>query len=151
MFRKIFGWWDAVSDGTLDETNFLDRIFISTLSEVVLNWFSNLIVYFNFNSMSDSLKHIKPLEDRILLKGVSDMQTTASGIIIPATASKDRPQKAEVLAVGPGAMKKDGSRIPLDVKVGDIVLVSKYAADEVKIEGEEYYIIRQSSILAVIA
>lgn len=100
--------------------------------------------------MSEIVKKIKPLEDRVLLKGLSEMTTTASGIIIPATASKDRPQKAEVLAVGPGAQKKDGSRIPLDVKVGDIVLVSKYAADEVKVEGEDYYIIRQSSILAVI-
>lgn len=100
--------------------------------------------------MSDLLKQIKPLDDRVLLKGISEMQTTVSGIIIPDTASKDRPQKAEVLAVGPGILKKDGSRVPLDVKVGDIVLVSKYAADEVKIEGEEYYIIHQSSILAVI-
>lgn len=100
--------------------------------------------------MSDAIKNIKPLEDRILLKGISEMKTTASGIIIPDTASKDRPQKAEVLAVGPGAQKKDGSRIPLDVKVGDQVLMSKYAADEVKIDGENYYIIRQSSILAVI-
>lgn len=100
--------------------------------------------------MSDLLKKIKPLDDRVLLKGISEMQTTVSGIIIPDTASKDRPQKAEVLAVGPGTLKKDGSRVPLDVKVGDIVLVSKYAADEVKIDGEEYYIIHQSSILAVI-
>jgi chaperonin GroES len=100
--------------------------------------------------MSDVVNKIRPLEDRILLKGISEMQTMASGIIIPETASKDRPQKAAVLAVGPGIMKKDGSRLPLDVKVGDQVLVSKYAADEVKIEGEDYYIIRQSSILAVI-
>lgn len=100
--------------------------------------------------MSELLTKIKPLEDRVLLKGISDMTTTASGIIIPETASKDRPQKAEVLAVGPGVMKKDGSRLPVDVKVGDKVLVSKYASDEVKIDGQEYYIIRQSSILAVI-
>lgn len=101
--------------------------------------------------MSDVVKKIKPLEDRVLLKGVSEVNTTASGIIIPITASKERPQKAEVLAVGPGVMKKDGSRLPMDVIVGDIVLVSKYAADEVKIEGEDYYIIRQTSILAVIS
>ena len=101
--------------------------------------------------MSDVVKKIKPLEDRVLLQGVSEMNTTASGIIIPDTASKDRPQKARVLAVGPGVKKKDGSRLPVDVKVGDLVLVSKYAADEVKIEGEEYYIIREGSILAVIS
>lgn len=101
--------------------------------------------------MNDVVKKIKPLEDRVLLKGVSEVNTTASGIIIPVTASKERPQKAEVLAVGPGIMKKDGSRLPMDVKVGDIVLVSKYAADEVKIDGEDYYIIHQGSILAVIS
>lgn len=101
--------------------------------------------------MSETLKKIKPLEDRVLLRGISDIETTASGIIIPETASKDRPQKAEVLAVGPGLMSKTGNRLPMDVKVGDKVLVSKYAADEVKIDGEGYYVIRQSSILAVIS
>lgn len=100
--------------------------------------------------MSNLASKIIPLEDRVLLKGVSDIKTTASGIIIPESASKDRPQQAEVLAVGPGLMKKDGSRLPMDVKVGQLVLVSKYAADEIKIEGEQYYVIRQSSILAVI-
>lgn len=100
--------------------------------------------------MSDVLKNIQPLEDRVLLVGINEMKTTASGIIIPVTASKDRPQKAKVLAVGPGVKKKDGGRLPVDVKVGDIVLVSKYAADEVKIEGEDYYIIREGSILAII-
>ena len=100
--------------------------------------------------MSDLVSKIQPLEDRVLLKGISEMKTTVSGIIIPETASKDRPQKAEVLAVGPGLKTKNGDRIPVDVKAGNIVLVSKYAADEVKIEGEDYYIIRESSILAVI-
>ncbi len=100
--------------------------------------------------MNEAISKIKPLDDRVLLRGVSEMNTSVSGIIIPETASKDRPQKAEVLAVGPGLKKKDGSRVPLDVKVGDIVLVSKYAADEVKIAGEEFYIIHESSILAVL-
>lgn len=100
--------------------------------------------------MSDILKNIQPLEDRVLLQGINEMKTTASGIIIPVTASKDRPQKAKVLAVGPGVKKKDGGRLTVDVKVGDIVLVSKYAADEVKIDGEDYYIIREGSILAIV-
>ena len=100
--------------------------------------------------MNEAISKIKPLDDRVLLRGVSEMNTSVSGIIIPETASKDRPQKAEVLAVGPGLKKKDGSRVPLDVNVGDIVLVSKYAADEVKIAGEEFYIIHESSILAVL-
>jgi len=100
--------------------------------------------------MNDIVSTIKPLEDRVLLQGINEMRTTASGIIIPETASKDRPQKAKVLAVGPGAKRKDGTRIPMDVKIGDIVFVSKYAADEVKISGEEYYIIRESSILGIV-
>lgn len=100
--------------------------------------------------MNDLLSKIKPLDDRVLLRGINEMETSASGIIIPETASKDRPQKAEVLAVGPGLLNKKGERLLMDVKVGDHVLVSKYAADEVKIDGEEYYIIHQTSILAVI-
>ncbi len=78
------------------------------------------------------------------------METSVSGIIIPETATKDRPQKAEVLAVGPGLLTPEGVRVAMDVKVGDHVLVSKYAADEVKIGGEDYYIIHQTSVLAVI-
>ena len=101
--------------------------------------------------MNDVVKKIKPLEDRVLLKGVSEVNTTASGIIIPVTASKERPQKAEVLAVGPGKMKEDGSRISMNVNVGDVVLVSRYASDEIKIDGENYYIIPETSILAVIS
>lgn len=93
---------------------------------------------------------ITPTDDRVLLKGISNIQATVSGLVIPAGVSKDRPEKAEVLAIGPGYLKKDGSRIPLDVKVGDVVYISKYAAEIITIEEEEHYIIRENSILAII-
>ena len=78
---------------------------------------------------------IKPLEDRILVKSIEAEQTTASGLVIPDTA-KEKPQEGEVLAVGPGRFE-DGQRLPLDVKVGDKVIYSKYGGTEVKYDGQE--------------
>ena len=93
---------------------------------------------------------IKPLEDRIVIKSVEAEQTTASGLVIPDTA-KEKPQEGEVLAVGPGRWNDDGDeRIPLDVKVGDRVLYSKYGGTEVKHHGEEYLILSARDVLAVI-
>ena len=93
---------------------------------------------------------IKPLEDRIVVKPLDAEQTTASGLVIPDTA-KEKPQEGEVLAVGPGRFDDDGEkRIPLDVKVGDTVLYSKYGGTEVKYSGEEYLILSARDVLAVI-
>ena len=93
---------------------------------------------------------IKPLEDRIVVKSVEAEQTTASGLVIPDTA-KEKPQEGEVLAVGPGRWNEDGAeRIPLDVKVGDRVLYSKYGGTEVKHGGEEYLILSARDVLAVV-
>ena len=91
---------------------------------------------------------IKPLEDRILVKSVDAEQTTASGLVIPDTA-KEKPQEGEVLAVGPGRFE-DGQRLPLDIKVGDKVVYSKYGGTEVKYNGEEYLILSSRDVLAVI-
>ena len=91
---------------------------------------------------------IKPLEDRILVKAIDAEQTTASGLVIPDTA-KEKPQEGEVLAVGPGRFE-DGQRLPLDIKVGDKVIYSKYGGTEVKYAGEEYLILSARDILAVI-
>ena len=91
---------------------------------------------------------IKPLEDRILVKSVDAEQTTASGLVIPDTA-KEKPQEGEVLAVGPGRFE-DGQRLPLDIKVGDKVIYSKYGGTEVKYNGEEYLILSSRDVLAVI-
>ena len=91
---------------------------------------------------------IKPLEDRILVKSVDAEQTTASGLVIPDTA-KEKPQEGEVLAVGPGRFE-DGQRLPLDIKVGDKVIYSKYGGTEVKYNGEEYLIPSSRDVLAVL-
>ncbi len=93
---------------------------------------------------------IKPLEDRILVKPLDAEQTTASGLVIPDTA-KEKPQEGEVLAVGAGRWDEDGEkRIPLDVKVGDKVLYSKYGGTEVKFDNEEYLILSARDVLAII-
>ncbi len=100
--------------------------------------------------MSDVQNKIKPLDDRVLLKGLSELDTSVSGIIIPETASKDRPQRGEVIAVGPGRLNDDGSRSALQVKVGDVVIFSKYAPDEIIVDGEDFIIAREDHILAVV-
>ena len=93
---------------------------------------------------------ITPLEDRIVVKSLEAEQTTASGIVIPDTA-KEKPQEGEVLAVGPGRWNEDGDqRVPLDVKVGDKVIYSKYGGTEVKYGGEEYLILSARDVLAVV-
>lgn len=91
---------------------------------------------------------IKPLGDRVVVEAIPREETTASGIVLPDTA-KEKPQEGKVTAVGNGAWK-DGERVPLDVKVGDRVLFSKYAGTEIKYDGKEYLIMRESDILAVI-
>ena len=89
-----------------------------------------------------------PLADRVLLKPVEAMETTASGIIL-STATKEKPVVSEVVAVGPGGVV-DGKEVKMTVKVGDKVLTSKYSGTEVKVDGEECTIVRQSDILAVV-
>ncbi|HCR52664.1 TPA: co-chaperone GroES [Candidatus Kaiserbacteria bacterium] len=92
-----------------------------------------------------------PLGDRVVVAPADKEgeKKLASGIIIPETVDKEKPAKGEVIAVGPGKYE-DGKRIPLQVKVGDTVLFSKYGYDEVKIEGQEYYILSESSILGIV-
>jgi len=92
---------------------------------------------------------IKPLDDRIVIRSLDAEEKTAGGILLPDTA-KEKPQKAKVLAVGTGRLTDEGKRIPLDVKVGDTVLFGKYAGTEVKWNGEDLKILRESEVLAVI-
>ena len=89
---------------------------------------------------------IKPLADRVVVKLTEVEETTSSGIILAASA-QEKPQVAEIVAVGPGGVV-DGNEVVMEVKVGDKVLISKYAGTEVKLDGEEYMIVRQSDILA---
>jgi chaperonin GroES len=92
--------------------------------------------------------NIRPLGDRVVIKAMESEETTKSGIVLPGSA-KEKPQMAEVLAVGPGGMV-DGKKVEIEVKVGDKVIYSKYAGTEVKLDDQEYIIVRQSDILAVV-
>ncbi|HUS90057.1 MAG TPA: co-chaperone GroES [Desulfosporosinus sp.] len=92
--------------------------------------------------------NIKPLADRVIIKALPMEEKTKSGIYMPDTA-KEKPQEGEVIAVGPGKMEK-GERVPLDVKANDRVIYSKYAGTEVKYDGEEYLILKEADILAII-
>ncbi len=91
---------------------------------------------------------IKPMNDRILVQRVEEEQKTAGGIIIPDTA-KEKPQEGKVMAVGPGKMGDDGKRVPVEVKVGDRILFSKYAGTEIQIDGVEHIFMREDDILGV--
>ncbi|MBN2852199.1 MAG: co-chaperone GroES [Clostridia bacterium] len=91
---------------------------------------------------------IKPLGDRVVIKMLESVETTKSGIVLPGTA-KEKPQVAEVIAVGPGG-SVDGKKVVMELKVGDHVLISKYAGTEIKIDGAEYTILKQDDILAVV-
>ena len=93
--------------------------------------------------------NIKPLADRVVVKPIEEEEKKQGGIIIPDTA-KEKPQKGEVVAVGPGKVDDNGNRIPMEVKVGDKVLFGKYAGTEVEIDGEDYLIMRESDILAIV-
>ena len=92
---------------------------------------------------------IKPLEDRIVIRQVEAEQTTASGLVIPDTA-KEKPQEGEVIAVGPGRVDDNGNRIPVDVKVGDVVIYSRYGGTEVKYDGQEFQILSSRDVLVVV-
>ncbi|MBF0117739.1 MAG: co-chaperone GroES [Desulfobacterales bacterium] len=92
---------------------------------------------------------LKPLQDRILVKRVEEETKTKGGIIIPDTA-KEKPAEGKVVSVGSGKAADDGKKIPMEVKAGDKILFGKYAGTEVKIEGEEYLIMREDDVLAVI-
>jgi chaperonin GroES len=93
---------------------------------------------------------VKPLNDRVLVKRIEELQVTKGGIVIPDTA-KEKPIEGKVIAVGPGKMSDAGNRMTLQVKEGDRVLFGKYAGTEIKMEGEEYLMMREEDILAIIA
>ncbi len=93
---------------------------------------------------------LRPLGDRVVVKPLSQEEVTASGIIMPATVDKERPERGEVIAIGPGKRLDNGSFAPVGVKVGDKIVFKKYSPDEVKIDKEEYLVISESDIMAVI-
>lgn len=93
--------------------------------------------------------NLKPLGNRVVVEPIEQEEVTAGGIVLPETA-KEKPQKGEVLAVGPGPRDEDGKRIKMDVATGDKVLFAKYAGTEFKLEGEKVLILRESDVLAIL-
>jgi chaperonin GroES len=93
--------------------------------------------------------NVRPLHDRIIVQRIEETEQKVGGIIIPDTA-KEKPQQGKVIAAGNGKVKDDGKVIPLDVKAGDVILFGKYSGQEIKIEGEEYLIMREDEVLAVV-
>lgn len=94
--------------------------------------------------------NLRPLGDRVVVKPLSQDEVTKSGIIMPATVDKERPERGEVIAIGPGKLLDNGSFAPVGVKVGDQIVFKKYSPDEVKIDKQEYLVISESDIMAVI-
>jgi len=93
--------------------------------------------------------NLKPLGDRLIIEPVEEEAMTTSGIVLPETA-KEKPMKGKVLALGPGARKEDGSRIAIDVSLGDTVLYAKYGGTEVKLENKKYLILKETDVLAIV-
>ena len=96
------------------------------------------------------LVRIQPLADRVVIKVLEESQQMRAGLHIPDTA-KEKPSRGEVVAVGPGRVSDDGARLPMDVKAGDSVLYGKYSGTDVTLDGEEFLVVRESDILAVIS
>ncbi len=93
---------------------------------------------------------LKPLGDRLIIEAINEEELTRSGIILPETVDKERPERGKVISVGPGKLMENGQRLSMDVKVGDVVVFKKYSPDEVKIDDKEYLVISESDVLAVI-
>ena len=94
--------------------------------------------------------NLKPLGDRLIVQAIEEEQTTASGLVLPDTA-KEKPQKGKIVAIGDGKLDENGKRIPLEVKEGDEVLYSKYGGTEIKIDGEDLLVLRESDVLAKVS
>ncbi len=94
--------------------------------------------------------NLKPLGNNIIVKAIQDDTATKAGIVLPDTADKERPEKGEVVAVGPGKLLDNGQRAPMSVKVGDVVIFKKYSPDEIKVDDEEYLVLSESDVLAVV-
>ena len=93
---------------------------------------------------------IQPLADRVVIEPISVEEKTKSGIILPETADKERPEQGKVIAIGPGRILKNGQRKPMEIKKGDMVLFTKYGPNEVKIDNKEYLIAKEEDILAIL-
>jgi chaperonin GroES len=98
-----------------------------------------------------TIMKIKPIHTNVVVKPLIEDEVTASGIVLPDTVDKERPEKGEVIAVGEGKLLKDGSRAPMSVKVGDMVMFKKYSPDEVKVDGEDLLVVKEDDIIAILS
>jgi chaperonin GroES len=94
--------------------------------------------------------NLRPLADKVIVASSNEEEMTASGLVLPDTASKERPEQGTVVAVGPGRLDESGKAIPMSVKVGDVVVFKKYSPDEVKVDGKEYLVLSESDLIAVL-
>ena len=94
--------------------------------------------------------NIKPLNDHVIVKPAGNEEVTKAGIVLPDTVDKEKPEKGEVVAIGPGKMLDNGQRAAMSVKVGDVVMFKKYSPDEIKVDDKEYLVISEGDILAII-
>jgi chaperonin GroES len=94
--------------------------------------------------------NFKPLSNHLFIEPIEEEQKTKGGIVLPDTAEKEKPQKGKILAVGPGKLNEKGERIPMSVKVGDVVLFKKYGPDEIEIDGKKYLVGDEDDILAIL-
>lgn len=93
---------------------------------------------------------LKPLGDRLIVEAIKEDEVTKGGIILPETVGKDKPEKGTVIAIGPGRLNDKGERMPMEVKIGDVVVFKKYSPDEFKIDEKEYLIVAESDVLAIV-
>ncbi|NQT49479.1 co-chaperone GroES [Candidatus Kuenenbacteria bacterium] len=93
---------------------------------------------------------LKPLNDNVIVKPTSKEEKTASGIILPDTVNKEKPEQGEVISVGPGKLADNGGRMPMSVKQGDKIIFTKYSPNEIKVDGQEYLVLKEDDILAII-
>ncbi len=93
---------------------------------------------------------LKPINDHVIVKPITEDEVTKAGIIMPDTVDKEKPEKGEVVAVGPGKLLENGQRAPMSVTIGDKVMFKKYSPDEIKVDGEEYLVISEGDIIAIL-
>lgn len=93
---------------------------------------------------------MKPINDHVIVKPITEDEVTKAGIVIPDTVDKEKPEKGEVVAVGPGKIMDNGQRAPMSVKTGDVVMFKKYSPDEIKVDKEEYLVISEGDIIAIL-
>ena len=98
----------------------------------------------------DFLKKLRPMDDRLIVEPIEEQTSTSFGLVLPDNASKEKPQNARVIAVGPGKVMEDGKRMAMTVKVGDMVLYTKYGPTEVKVSGKEIIFLQESDVLAIV-